>query len=140
MNRVVFSSESDEWGTPQHVFDALNDEFRFTLDPCSTDDNAKCEAHFTAQDDGLSKSWTGETVFCNPPYSNVKQWVEKCYTESRKKCTTVVALLPSRTDTRWFHEYVYGKAEIRFIKGRLKFSGGAVQCSFSVNDCCLQMR
>lgn len=120
--KLMFSSETDMWATPQDFFDKLNEEFCFTLDPCATDDNAKCSNYFTKEDDGLTKDWGGHTVFCNPPYGrSIKDWVKKCYEESRKKDTTVVMLIPARTDTSYFHEYIYGKAELRFIRGRLKF-------------------
>lgn len=118
INDGMFSSKTDLWSTPQATFDELDKEFHFTLDPCSTHENAKCEKHYTKEDDGLSKDWSGERVFCNPPYGReIGKWVKKCV-ESK---SLVVALLPARTDTKWFHEYIYGKAEIRFIKGRLKF-------------------
>jgi site-specific DNA-methyltransferase (adenine-specific) len=116
----MFSKKSDEWATPQNLFDKLNEEFGFTLDPCATKENAKCEKYFTQQEDGLSKSWKGETVFCNPPYSQIKEWVKKCYDEAWK-VNRIVLLIPARTDTRYFHDYIYRKSEIRFIKGRLKF-------------------
>ena len=110
------------WATPQEFYDKLNDEFNFTLDPCATEDNAKCDNFFTADDDGLKQDWSGNIVFCNPPYGRaIKDWVKKSYEESLKTNTTVVMLIPSRTDTIYFHEFIYGKAEIRFIKGRLKF-------------------
>ena len=120
---VMFSSKTDEWSTPQDFFNELNKEFNFTLDPCATPENAKCEKYYTKEDDGLKQDWSGETVFCNPPYGRViKDWVKKCYEESRKENTTVVMLIPARTDTSYFHDYIYNKAkEIRFIRGRLKF-------------------
>lgn len=118
---VMFSSQTDLWATPQSFFDNLDAEFRFTLDPCSTDDNAKCAKHFTKETDGLSQDWSRDIVFMNPPYGReIADWMRKAYEESRKGAT-VVCLVPARTDTRWFHDYVYGKAEIRFVKGRLKF-------------------
>ena len=118
----MFSSASDQWSTPQYLFDILNDEFNFTLDPCADDSNHKCETYFTKESNGLLQSWKGHSVFCNPPYGKaIKEWVEKCYNESRDKDTTVVMLIPARTDTSYFHEFIYGKAEIRFIRGRLKF-------------------
>ena len=118
----MFSSKTDMWATPQEFYDKLNDEFNFTLDPCATEDNAKCDNFFTADDDGLKQDWSGNIVFCNPPYGRaIKDWVKKSYEESLKTNTTVVMLIPSRTDTIYFHEFIYGKAEIRFIKGRLKF-------------------
>ena len=122
MNRVLFSSKSNDWATPQDLFDNLNEEFIFTLDPCANAGNAKCQKYFTQKQDGLKQDWQGETVFCNPPYGReISKWVEKAYQESRKSNTTVVMLLPSRTDTKWFHEYILPYGQIRFIRGRLKF-------------------
>ena len=123
MNSVMFSSATDQWATPQEFFDKLNEEFHFTLDPCALPTNAKCERYFTPEDDGLIQDWGGESVFCNPPYGRaIYSWVRKCSEESKKPNTTVVALIPARTDTRYFHEFIYHKArEIRFVKGRLKF-------------------
>lgn len=119
MNTVHYSSNTDLYATPQAFFNELDTEFHFTLDPCATEDNAKCKTFFTEALDGLKQSWKGHTVFCNPPYSNLKAWVKKASEES--KHATVVMLIPARTDTIAFHQYIYGKAEIRFIKGRLKF-------------------
>ena len=120
---VMFSSETDLWATPQEFFDKLNSEFNFTLDPCATPENAKCKKYYTKVEDGLKQDWSGEIVFCNPPYGReIAKWVKKCYEESKKPGTTVVMLIPARTDTSYFHDYIYGKArEIRFIRGRLKF-------------------
>ena len=121
-NELMFSSKTDLWSTPWDFFEKLNDEFHFTLDPCSTHENAKCYKHFTIEEDGLLQDWGNEVVFCNPPYGRqIKDWVKKAYDESQKDNTTVVMLIPARTDTIYFHEYIYHKAEIRFIKGRLKF-------------------
>lgn len=118
---VHFSSLTPEWATPQDFFDTLHKEFGFNLDPCATKENAKCPDFYTKSEDGLSKDWYNKRVFCNPPYGRViGDWVRKCATGGAE---ITVALLPSRTDTRWFHEFIYGKAEIRFIKGRLKFGG-----------------
>lgn len=118
----MFSSISNEWETPKDLFDNLNDKFNFTLDPCSRSYNHVCQKYYTIEDDGLSKDWYGEVVFCNPPYGReIGKWVKKCYTEWNKTNTTIVMLIPSRTDTRWFHEYIYNIAEVKFIKGRLKF-------------------
>ena len=117
---VLFSSKTDEYSTPQDLFDSLNDEFHFTLDPCATNENAKCKTYYTISQDGLRMPWAEHCVFCNPPYSQIKKWVKKCAEEAQKGAT-VVMLIPARTDTIWFHEYIYKKAEIRFIKGRLKF-------------------
>lgn len=118
---LMFSSKSNEWSTPQDFFDKLNGEFCFTLDPCSTDENAKCKKHYTIEDDGLSKSWENEIVFCNPPYGGeTKKWVKKAYEES-KNGAVVVMLIPCRPDVSYFHDYILPYAEIRFIRGRLKF-------------------
>ena len=120
----LFSSNTNEWATPIALFARLDAEFHFDLDPCCTHENAKCERHFTQDEDGLSPSWGGCRVFCNPPYlRELPKWVRKCYEESRKKDTLVVMLIPARTDTSYFHDYIYGKAkEIRFIRGRLHFN------------------
>ena len=130
MNKALFTSNSDEWETPQELYTALNRRFKFTLDPCSTKENHLCNKYFTKEDNGLSKEWKGETVFVNPPYSKIKQWVEKCYKEHEKNGTTVVMLIPSRTDTRYFHDYIYHKADIEFIKGRLHFSNSKNNAPF----------
>jgi phage N-6-adenine-methyltransferase len=119
----MFSSETDLWATPQDFYDRLHAEFGFTLDPCATPENAKCAKFYTVLEDGLKQDWQGETVFCNPPYGRqIKDWVKKCAEESKKPNTTVVLLIPARTDTSYFHGYIYKLArEIRFVPGRLKF-------------------
>lgn len=121
---LLFSSNSNGWQTPNDLYKQLNDEFHFTLDPCCQEYNHKCNKYYTPETDGLMQSWEGETVFVNPPYGKeIGLWVQKCYEESLKPYTTVVMLIPARTDTRWFHNYIYQKpnVEVRFIKGRLKF-------------------
>ena len=120
------------WSTPQDFYDKLNKEFNFTLDPCATDSNHKCDKYFTIDDDGLIQNWGNNVVFCNPPYGkDIYNWVKKCSEESKKQNTTVVMLIPARTDTRYFHEFIYNKAtEIRFIKGRLKFGGSKNSAPF----------
>lgn len=132
MDKVLFSSKTDLWSTPQDFFDKLNEEFNFTLDPCATDSNHKCGKYFTIDDDGLKQNWEGNIVFCNPPYGRkIYKWVEKCYNESKKQRTTVVMLIPARTDTKYFHEFIYHKAkDIRFIKGRLKFGSSKNSAPF----------
>lgn len=132
INPAMFSSKTDDWATPQELFDALNEEFCFTLDPCASSSNAKCDKFYTKQDNGLSKDWAGERVFCNPPYGReISKWVEKCSIEANNPNTVVVALLPARTDTQYFHRFIYGKAkEVRFIKGRLKFGGHSNSAPF----------
>lgn len=118
MNReVMFSSKTDLWETPQDFFDKLNEEFHFQTDVCALPENAKCENFYTPEQDGLAQEWSG-TCWCNPPYGRqIAKWVRKA-SESK---ATVVMLIPARTDTAWFHDYIYGKAEVRFVRGRLKF-------------------
>lgn len=130
ISEALFSSRTEEWGTPQELFNELNEEFHFTLDPCSTDENAKCEKHYTKEQDGLKQDWTGETVYCNPPYGKeITGWVQKCY-EHFVGGGTAVMLIPARTDTKWFHDWVWGKSEIRFIRGRLKYNDGKGRAPF----------
>jgi phage N-6-adenine-methyltransferase len=113
----MFSSKTDLWSTPQDFFDKLNREFGFDIDVCALPSNAKCKKFYSPADDGLSQEWKG-VCWCNPPYGReIGKWVKKAYESN----AITVMLLPSRTDTKWFHDYIYGKAEIRFIKGRLKF-------------------
>lgn len=123
--RTLTSTGKDDWETPPEFFAELDSEFRFTLDPCSSHTNHKCARYYTEEEDGLAQDWAGETVFVNPPYSSGKQdqWVKKCMEEAKKPGTTVVALLPARTDTKRFHRYILGHAEVRFIEGRLRFVG-----------------
>lgn len=128
-NQGLFLSGSEEAETPQEFFEALDADFHFDLDPASSHENAKCERHYTKEDDGLSLPWEG-TVFCNPPYGReIGKWVQKGYEESLRG-NTVVMLLPARTDTRWFHEYVMKAWYIYFIKGRLRFSGAENSAPF----------
>lgn len=124
---VMFSSKTGLWETPQDLFDKLDEEFRFTLDVCALPENAKCERYYTPEMDGLSHRWDG-VCWCNPPYGrDVWKWVAAGQVASVMGAT-VVMLLPARTDTKWFHDWIYGKAEIRFIRGRLKF-GGSKSCA-----------
>lgn len=130
--KVMFSSNSNEWTTPDDLYQILDSEFHFTLDAASTDENAKCPRHFTAEDNGLEQNWGGASVFCNPPYGKeIGLWVRKAYEESRKSDTKVVLLIPARTDTRYFHDYILGKAsEIRLIRGRVHFGDGTSPAPF----------
>lgn len=131
ITKGLFSSATDEWATPCETFNDLNKEFGFTLDPCATDENRKCSKYYTKEIDGLKQNWGGEIVFCNPPYGReISKWVEKCSNESNKPNTICVMLIPARTDTKWFHQYIYHKAEIRFIKGRLKFGSSSNSAPF----------
>lgn len=117
------------WETPRHVFDELNQEFRFDIDVCATKENAKCATFFSPEMDGLKQEWEG-TCWMNPPYGRaIGDWVKKAYESSLKNGVTVVCLLPARTDTKWWHDYCM-RGEIRFIKGRLKFEGGKNSAPF----------
>lgn len=132
---VLWSSKSDEWSTPQYLFDELDREFRFTLDPCADAENHKCDRYYTKEQDGLKQIWGGEVVFCNPPYSQIDKWVKKAWEEARAKDTICVLLIPARTDTRWFHGYIQNRAEVRFIKGRLKFGDATGNAPFPSMVC-----
>ncbi len=133
MNKVLFSSKSIEWETPIDLFNELDREFHFTLDVCADNNNHKCNKYFTKEENGLVQDWSNEVVFCNPPYGReIYDWVKKCYLESQKKNTIVVLLIPSRTDTKYFHEFLYKKdnVELRFLKGRLKFGNSKNSAPF----------
>jgi phage N-6-adenine-methyltransferase len=127
--KAMFSSQTGLWSTPQDFFDRLNREFHFTLDPCTDGTNAKCPHYFTEADDGLAQTWAPHVVFMNPPYSQIAAWIRKAYEEAQAGAT-VVALIPSRTDTRYWHDYVMKADEIRFVKGRLKFGEGRNSAPF----------
>lgn len=119
-NDLMFSSKTDLQETPQDLFDALDAEFHFELDVCALPSNAKCARYFTPEQDGLTRDWAG-VCWCNPPYGRkVGEWVKKA-AKSAEHGAIIVMLLPARTDTKWFHEFIYEKAEIRFVRGRLKF-------------------
>ena len=119
--KVHFSSKSNEWKTPQGLYDKLDKEFGFTLDPCCTKESAKCGKYYTKADDGLIQDWSNDVVFMNPPYGReIPKWIEKAFYESARG-SIVVCLVPARTDTRYWWDYIFPYAEIRFIKGRVKF-------------------
>ena len=121
ISKSLFSSKSDKWATPQHLFDVLNAEFNFDLDVCATEFDAKCSHFYSPEVDGLRQEWHG-TCFMNPPYSLVKTWIKKASYESKEHKSTVVCLVPARTDTKWMQEYCCDADEIRLIKGRLHFN------------------
>ena len=142
MNMAVhFSSADQTWETTQNFFDKLNEEFCFLLDSCATRETAKCATYFTPEDDGLRQDWHNYCgpVWMNPPYGRqIGKWIEKAATEA-KAGATVVALIPARTDTKYFHEHVWdeetGKPrpwvrEIRFVRGRLKFGNAKAGAPF----------
>jgi phage N-6-adenine-methyltransferase len=120
INEGMMSSLTPEWGTPQDFFDALNQEFCFTVDVCADSWNAKCDKYFTIADDGLSQPWDG-VVWMNPPYGReIGKWMAKAVESWRGGGATVVCLVPARTDTAWWHDYAM-QGDIRFLRGRLKF-------------------
>jgi phage N-6-adenine-methyltransferase len=123
MTQYINPAKSCEWGTPQKLFDELDAEFYFTLDACASKDLAKCDRFFDSQENALQQPWDN-TTFCNPPYGPaIAKWIQKAYQESLRG-KTVVMLIPARTDTIWFHAYCLDKSvEVRFLKGRLAFSG-----------------
>ena len=122
------SSESDDWWTPQTLFDLLNKEFGFELDVCASEENHKCEKYYSNIEDGLAQEWRG-TCWMNPPYGRtIIDWMKKAY-ESAQKGAIVICLVPARTDTRWWWNYcIHG--EVRFIKGRIKFSNSSNSAPF----------
>lgn len=125
---VYYSSETDDWETPQDLFDQLNAEFGFDLDVCASEANAKCERYFSADADGLAQEWAG-VCWMNPPYGGViAKWVKKA-SDSAKAGATVVCLVPARVDTAWWWDYCRF-AEVRFLRGRLRFGGGDAGAPF----------
>ena len=128
MNRIHFSSATDQWATPPDFFAVLAEEFEFDLDVCAGAENAKCARYFTREQNGLIQEWDG-VCWMNPPYGReIGKWVRKAY-EAAKGGATVVCLLPARTDTAWFHDYC-AKGEVRFLRGRLKFGGSVNSAPF----------
>lgn len=120
---TAFKSDKQDWATPWPLFHQLDHEFHFTLDVCAMADNAKCPIYFSPDQDGLVQDWGTNVCWCNPPYGPaVGEWMAKAYRASLRGAT-VVCLVYARTDTQWFHRWVYGKAEIRFLEGRVRFIG-----------------
>lgn len=129
---ILAQPRSHEWETPIALFRQLDDEFDFQLDAAASLDNMLCQHFYTEAMDGLSFdwNWTNGAVWCNPPYgTQIGRWVAKGYEEAQKGAT-VVMLIPARTETRYWHDYVMQAAEIRFIRGRLRFSGYNVNAPF----------
>jgi len=134
-HEVLFSTGSDSWSTPAAVYYDLDKDFNFNFDPCPLNTRVKLEntlfpeENITEVFNGLAAEW-GTSTFCNPPYSEIDKWIEKAVIE-KDKGKSIVLLIPSRTDTRWFHKYVLPLAkEIRFVKGRLKFGGAKENAPF----------
>lgn len=131
MNTALhFSSERHDWETPRAFFDQLNLEFGFTLDAAASPHNALVGTYFTAEDNGLAQDWGLHTVWCNPPYGRgIYAWMRKAR-DAAQQGATVVMLVPAKTDTAAWHDVVIPHAEIRFVRGRLKFGGSKVNAPF----------
>lgn len=129
----VGHTNKDLWETPDYIFEPLMKEFDFSLDPCCQYHTAKAKKFYTPFENGLQHSWENEVVFVNPPYSrgNIDQWMKKCYEESRNERAYVIALIPVSTSSKWFHEWVLDKADIRYYKGRIRFKGAPFTAPFS---------
>jgi len=129
LNKSLFTSSKSDWETPDKLFDRLNNEFEFTIDVCASATNKKVDNYFSVRDNALVQEWTG-ICWMNPPYGkDIKLWVKKAYTASLDGETTVVCLLPCRTDTVWWHEFCM-KGEIRFCNKRLKFKNSNNMATF----------
>jgi site-specific DNA-methyltransferase (adenine-specific) len=140
-NAVIFSSASDEWTTPQNLFDQLNAEFDFEIDLAATAENTKCASFYSLQLDSLSQHWGSRFArgWLNPPYSRglCRHFIEKAARQRRMGFLTVM-LLPSRTDTKAFHAHIYdidtwqprNGIEIRLLAGRLRFSNSKTPAPF----------
>lgn len=125
---VHFSSTDSTWETPQEVFDALDQEFGFTLDVCATPETAKCADYLTPDEDAFACPWFG-TCWMNPPYGrDIGRWIRRAYA-SALDGATVVCLVPARTDTAWFQDYCL-RGEVRFLRGRLRFGGAKHNAPF----------
>jgi phage N-6-adenine-methyltransferase len=125
----MFSSEKIEWETPQHLFDKLNNEFNFTLDVCADETNYKCNKYYTVETDGLDQEWNG-VIWMNPPYGKgIDKWMKKAYISSRNGAVCV-CLVPVRSDTKWWHNYVMNATEVRLINKRVKFGGASSNAPF----------
>lgn len=132
LQKAMVSSETPEHGTPQWLFDILDQEFHFTLDPCATAENAKCVKYYTKEHNGLLQDWAKEVVFINPPYCRqTSQWVKKAYEESEKG-VTVVMLLSAATGRKWWQEWVFTYArQIRWVEGFIKFVNATYSAPFA---------
>lgn len=129
-NNGRYNGNGRHWETPPEVFDPLHAEFNFTLDPCATPATAKCATFYTEEQNGLEQSWAGHRVFMNPPYGReVYVWTRKARLEQQNGAL-VVGLLPASTDLAWWHDDIDGHAEVRYLRGRVRFlTGGPYRAS-----------
>jgi phage N-6-adenine-methyltransferase len=124
INKGLFTSKKPNWKTPKWLFDLLDNQFGFDCDICADDQNALCDNYFTEKNSCLFADWH-YTNFMNPPYGrDIINFVSKAHHQYDMLGNRTIGLLPARTDTKWFHNYIYKQAPIIFIKGRLKFEGG----------------
>ena len=124
MNKALFTSNKQNWETPQGLFDKLNSEFNFDLDAAASDENHKCENYFTEEQNALEQDWSKyKSIFINPPYDSKLQteFLKKAYETNKTYGNNIVLLIPARTDTARWHDYIFNKADIRFLRGRIKF-------------------
>lgn len=133
VDKVHYSSKKNDWETPPELFNEWDQRYDFTLDVCAIKENTKVSGMYFPPDmDGLKQKWEGERCWMNPPYGReITAWVKKAYEETRDDAAIVVALLPARTDTKWFHQYIYRLARnITFLGGRIKFVGAKHSAPF----------
>jgi len=130
ITKGLFSSRTEEWETPNYVFNSLNKEFRFQIDVCATAENAKCKKYFDKKADGLKSEWSPFRCWMNPSYGrSISSWMKKAFNESQRGAL-VVCLIPSRSDTKWWHNWVMKSSEIRFVSGRLNFGNSKNSAPF----------
>jgi phage N-6-adenine-methyltransferase len=123
-------AKRDDWETPWPLFERYNAVHGFTLDACALPHNAKCARYYTPAVDGLVQDWANERVWLNPPYGRgIRDWMEKAYREASRNGALVVALVPARTDSGWWHDYVK-PADVEFLRGRVKFVGAPYNAPF----------
>lgn len=131
LNQSLISSERQNWETPQDLFEKLDQEFKFDLDAMADKSNSKKDVFFSKEQDSLKQDWAAyNSIFCNPPYKTKIQneVIKKAHETNKEHGNTIVLLIPARTDTKRWHEYIFGKAEIRFLQGRLRFEVNGVPC------------
>lgn len=130
LTKGLFTSRTEEWETPEYVFLSLNKEFDFQVDVCATSENAKCKIYFDKSVDGLKREWSPFKCWMNPPYGrDIAKWMKKAFNESQRGAL-VVCLIPSRTDTKWWHDWVMKSSEIRFVSGRISFGNSKNSAPF----------
>jgi phage N-6-adenine-methyltransferase len=130
LTRGLFTSRTEEWETPNYVFLPLNREYKFQVDVCATSENAKCRIYFDRSVDGLKREWSPFRCWMNPPYGrDIAKWMKKAFNESQRGAL-VVCLIPSITDTKWWHDWVMKASEIRFVTGRISFGNSKNSAPF----------